>query len=83
MFSFIFVLVYLYPLSSFFFSFLFIYSNIEVSIQFIDKRNVIYDIGEASRVSLVEFYAAMLLVGLVSVALSRRTLLDWRWAWKV
>lgn len=33
--------------------------------------------------ALVGFYAAVLLTGLVSVALSRWALLDWRWRWKV
>lgn len=33
--------------------------------------------------ALVGFYAAVLLTGLVSVALSRWALLDWRWKWKV
>lgn len=32
---------------------------------------------------LVGFYTAILLVGLVSVALSRWALLDWKWKWKV
>lgn len=32
---------------------------------------------------LIGFYSAVLLVGLVSVALSRWALLDWRWRWKV
>ncbi|KAK2739394.1 hypothetical protein FQN55_009467 [Onygenales sp. PD_40] len=32
---------------------------------------------------LVGFYAAVLLVGLVSVAASRWALLDWKWKWKV
>jgi MFS family permease len=33
--------------------------------------------------ALVGFYAAVLLIGLISVALSRWALLDWRWRWKV
>lgn len=33
--------------------------------------------------ALVGFYAAILLIGLVSVALSRWALLDWKWKWKV
>lgn len=32
---------------------------------------------------LVGFYSAVLLVGLVSVAMSRWALLDWKWRWKV
>lgn len=32
---------------------------------------------------LVGFYTAILLIGLVSVALSRWALLDWKWKWKV
>lgn len=33
--------------------------------------------------TLVGFYSAVLLIGLISVALSRWALLDWRWKWKV
>lgn len=33
--------------------------------------------------ALVGFYTAILLIGLVSVALSRWALLDWKWKWKV
>ncbi|CAI7662269.1 unnamed protein product [Penicillium pancosmium] len=33
--------------------------------------------------ALVGFYAAVLLIGLVSVGMSRWALLDWKWKWKV
>ena len=33
--------------------------------------------------TLVGFYSVVLLIGLVSVALSRWALLDWKWQWKV
>lgn len=33
--------------------------------------------------ALVGFYSAILVVGLVSVAMSRWALLDWKWQWKV
>ncbi|KAJ5630641.1 MFS monocarboxylate transporter [Penicillium longicatenatum] len=33
--------------------------------------------------ALVGFYTAVLLIGLVSVAMSRWALLDWKWKWKV
>ncbi|CAI7648342.1 unnamed protein product [Penicillium manginii] len=33
--------------------------------------------------ALVGFYAAVLLIGLISVGMSRWALLDWKWKWKV
>lgn len=33
--------------------------------------------------TLVGFYSAVLMIGLISVALSRWALLDWKWKWKV
>jgi hypothetical protein len=32
---------------------------------------------------LIGFYSAVLLVGLISVALSRWAVLNWRWKWKI